>query len=93
MEHLTGKDKIGRQWVIQEAIQGVLSILDTKGYKYIAPKDGSKLVSWGVNIETGFTLEPQLYHLKEDPQEIKNIAETHPDIVNNLKTRLDSIKR
>jgi arylsulfatase A-like enzyme len=89
---LMGQDKNGRQWVVQEAIQGVLSILDAKGYKYIAPKDGSKLVPWGVNIETGFTLEPQLYHLKKDPQEIKNIAETHPDIVNNLKTRLDSIK-
>jgi len=90
---LRGEDKNGRQWIVQEAIQGGLSIVDQSGYKYIAPKNGSKLVPWGVNIETGFAPEHQLYNLKKDPQEIKNTIDNQAGIANTLKARLDSIRK
>lgn len=88
---LTGKDRRGREYIVQEAINSVLSLVTSDGYKYISPGNGSPIVPWGVYIETGFRPAPQLYNLNKDPQEIKNIAEKHPEIINELKKLLNNI--
>ncbi|WP_242204254.1 sulfatase family protein [Aestuariivivens insulae] len=84
---LTGEDTVGRTSLIQESFAGPLSYV--KGHwKYIEPLDGPKLVPWGPIIETGFETAPQLYNLQEDPGEQNNIAQNHPDKVEDLQADL-----
>ena len=35
--------------------------------------------------------DPQLFNLHDDPEEIHNLAESRPDIVHHLNTRLESL--
>lgn len=51
------------------------------------------MVPWGPTIETGFSEIEQLYDLKNDPYETKNIASKHPDIVQKLRNTLNQIKQ
>lgn len=79
----------GREYVVQEAIDGTLSI--TNGtYKYISPSDGDK-VAWQTGIETGFMPKPQLYNIKTDRGEKDNLAEKEPSILDKLKAQLSKI--
>ena len=34
---------------------------------------------------------PQLFNLEDDPEEITNLAQTHPEVVNDLDTRLETL--
>ncbi|PWE00399.1 sulfatase-like hydrolase/transferase [Marinilabilia rubra] len=88
---LMGKTTQGRAAIVQEAIGRTLSYVTKDGYKYISPSNRGPLISWGVNIETGFAPAPQLYNLNEDPQEIRNIAEKHPELVSQLEKELNKI--
>ncbi len=45
-----------------------------------------------VNIETGNDLKQQLYDLKIDLGETKNMADQYPKIVSELSTLLKSIR-
>lgn len=87
-----GNDTIGRTSLIQESFMGPLSYLEDE-WKYIEPKDGPKLVPWGTGIETGFQMEPQLYNLKNDPNETENLASKFPDRVSDFKEKLANLKR
>lgn len=90
-ETLIGRDTLGREGLVQEAIQGVLSYVSRDGYKYIPAHEGSKMVPWGVNIETGFDQEEQLYNLSVDPYERNNIHTTESEKLEELKARLQRI--
>ena len=35
--------------------------------------------------------DPQLFNLEDDPEEMTNLAQTHPQVVNDLNTRLESL--
>ena len=61
-------------------------------YKYIEPYSGPTIVPWGVNIETGFKEEPQLYNIKEDPGETKNLAFEMPEKMVKMKQELNRIR-
>ena len=89
---LLGDDEIGRTSLVQESMMGPLSYLENE-WKYIEPIDGPKLVPWGPVIETGFQKTPQLYHLKNDPNEQDNLASKHPEIVKDLKEKLSNLKK
>lgn len=83
-----GKDKKGREYVIEQA--GALSV-STGDWKYITPSNGpvySKLT----NTEYGNSKEPQLYNIKKDRGEKVNMASKHPDKVEAFKSIIDAEK-
>jgi arylsulfatase A-like enzyme len=88
---LIGNKQNGRVAIVQEALGRTLSYVTEDGYKYISPSNRGPLIPWGVNIETGFAPAPQLYNLNKDPQEIRNIAEKHPELVSQLEKELNKI--
>ena len=76
-----GKDKKGRDYVIEQA--STLSVIEGD-WKYIAPSKSDNPFWEHVSIETGFITQPQLYNLKEDIGERHNLADKHPEKVQKL---------
>lgn len=81
-----GENKEGRPWILEQS--NTLS-LRTCEWKYIAPNDGSKMVPWGVKIETGYDKMPQLYKLED---EYKNVAAEYPEKVYEFQYLLKQIQ-
>lgn len=82
----------GRPWIIQQAANKTLSL--RAGYwKYIEPSDGPAMIPWGAKVETGYNKEEQLYNLKNDPYERKNVASDYPNLVAELRSQLKRIKK
>ena len=80
-----GKDKIGRDYVIEQA--GNLAV--KKGdWKYIKSGKGAKLNAL-VNIELGNDSEDQLFNLKSDPNEKINLATVQKEKLAELKSLLE----
>ena len=55
-------------------------------------KRGWRTKDWKliVSLEDPFGLPPvELYDLKNDPKEIRNVAEQHPDVVEQLRKRME----
>ncbi|WP_163517441.1 sulfatase family protein [Gelidibacter japonicus] len=86
-----GDNAVGRTSLVQECFRGPLSYIEGE-WKYIEPFNGPELVPWGPIIETGFQLEPQLFHLKNDPNEQENLASKFPEKVVDLKEKLFNLK-
>ena len=81
-----GKDKIGREYIIEQA--GTLAI--KKGdWKFIKSGKGARLNPL-VNIELGNDSEDQLYNLNSDPDEKNNLAPLQKEKLNELKALLES---
>lgn len=77
----------GRTALIEESYS--LSLRD-KQWKYIKPsKSAHSWIKDNKNIEGGFTSEPQLYFLKDDPQEKNNLAVAYPELVEKYQHQLD----
>ena len=84
-----GKDKKGREYVIEQA--STLSVIEGD-WKYIAPSNRDNPFLAHVGIETGMITQPQLYNLLDDIGERNNIADEHPDVVERLATLIDQVK-
>ncbi len=85
---LLGKDKKGRDYVIEQS--GGLAI--TKGdWKYIVPNN-MNAYNKETNIETGNDAKPQLYNLKNDIGERYNLAKKYPIIVKQLASLIEKSK-
>jgi len=90
LNDLLGKSTAGRDWIIEQSSSSKLSII--KGdWKYIEPGQGPK-IQINTNTETGNDPEPQLYNLKTDLGEKKNVAPEHPLIVKELTELLRKIR-
>lgn len=76
-----GKDKKGRDYVIEHA--GSLAISDGT-WKYISPSK-KKAYEKLTNTELGNSPEEQLYLLKKDIGEKRNLAKEYPEKVKDLK--------
>ena len=87
---LMGDDKEGRNSLVQESFEGPLSYVEGT-WKYIAPHDGPKMVPWGPKIDTGFRIDPQLYNLKDDPNEQNNLATKNPEITEEMGKKLTAL--
>lgn len=88
LDALLGKSKQGRSHVIEQALNGTLSVVKDN-WKYIEPHKGSPLMT-NVNIETGYSSEPQLYNLAEDQGEKENIAPANPEKTKELADLLEA---
>ena len=85
---LLGKSKKGREWLVEHS--GRLSII--KGdWKFIEPGPGVK-IQVNTNTETGNDSQPQLYNLKTDLSEKKNVALQNPATVKELTELLQKIR-
>lgn len=80
-----GKDKKGRDYVIEQA--GSLAVSDGE-WKYISPNEG-KAYEKLTNTELGNAPQDQLYHLKKDMGEKTNVAEKYPEKVKAFKNMLN----
>ncbi len=90
MDVLLGKSNTGREWLVEHASNGRLSII--KGdWKFIEPGPGAK-VQVNTNTETGNDTVPQLYNLKTDIGERNNLASENKAIVKELTELLQNIK-
>lgn len=69
-----------------------LSLLTSDGWRYIEPQEGRAY--WPTtNTETGLSLRPQLYNIKEDPTEYRNLVEVYPEKYQELKSKLEMIRQ
>ena len=88
-----GKNQDNREWVIEQALNHALSVR-TRDWKYIEPSYGGAFMP-RERVETGFSLEPQLYQVSQDYEQ-KNVAKEHPEIVYKmqgiLKMERDKVK-
>lgn len=82
-----GEDPKGRDYVLEFA--GSLSV-STGEWKYIVPSHGPAYNK--TNIELGNSKEEQLYNLKYDLGERKNVAKDNPQIISDLKAIIESEK-
>lgn len=88
LAQLLGKSKNNRPYLVTHA--GTLSLIEGD-WKYIAPSKGAK-ISRAVNIELGNDPVPQLFHLTDDINEQKNVAEQYPDKVKTLAAKLQQVE-
>ncbi|WP_439184269.1 sulfatase family protein [Carboxylicivirga taeanensis] len=91
LDALTGKASDGRDHHITEGLQGRLGYREGQ-WILIPPHKGGKKISWGVDMETGFSLEPQLYNIEEDPAQQNNLAEENPKRVEQMMKSFEVIK-
>ncbi len=87
---ITGKSMQGREYVIEHAVSGALSLI-TKEWKYIEPHGGPSYNA-NTNIELGNDPNPQLYDLTQDIGEHINVADEHPEIVQQMDSLLNSYR-
>jgi len=88
---LTGRSDKAREYLVNHSLKGVFAI--RKGRWKLILSDRSGGFSDIVNPK-GFGIETpgQLYDFKKDPGETNNLWNEYPEIVKELKDRLDQIK-
>ena len=80
-----------RDFVVSMAANRSLE-LRTARWKYIEPSAGEPIITWGPIIETGYSMEPQLYDLDNDAGERVNVAAEHPALTDSLRQLLENVK-
>ena len=79
----------GRDFIVHQGNSTMAVIMGD--WKYIVPNKGPK-VSQFTNIEMGNDPAPQLYNLKDDISETKNLAAVNPEKVKEMESLLQKIK-
>jgi arylsulfatase A-like enzyme len=88
-EALRGRSQIARDHLVEHA--GTLSLIQGD-WKYIEPSNKPKF-NKNTNTELGNNPEPQLYNLRDDLGERKNIAAEYPDKVRAMAALLQRIRQ
>ena len=86
---LLGENEIGRTDLVLEGTKAK-TVLRRNNWVYIPPYEG-RSINENTNIELGNSLEAQLYDLRLDAGQQKNIVSERPDIVKIMSSRLDEI--
>ena len=85
-----GETDKGRDFMLEESV--TLS-LRHKNYKYIHPtKKKAGWIKKEKNIESGTSLQPQLYDLSKDVGETTNIAEENKKLIKKFKAEIERIQ-
>ena len=87
---LLGTSAEGRDHLVEHAAGGTLSLVKPP-WKYIEPSD-RRPFNANANIEMGNAPHPQLYNLANDLGEQHNLADEHPEIVEEMSALLQQIK-
>lgn len=90
--NLLGTDHSNRPWVLQQAADKTLSIR-TPQWKYIDISEGAPKITWGPDIETGYSSMPQLYQIDSDGLETQNVATQYPAEVFTLQRAMRLIRQ
>lgn len=90
LQALLGKSQQNREYVIEHAASGVLSIIKDN-WKYIEPSDRNPY-NPRTDIELGHNPEPQLYNLADDIGERKNLANEQPEKLAELVELLKQVR-
>ncbi len=85
---LLGRSTVGRDHLVEHA--GALSLIEGD-WKYIEPGKGARFNA-NTNTELGNDPQPQLYNLKDDLGEKKNLAAEQPEIVKKMAAMLAKIR-
>ncbi len=89
LNELLGKSTTGHETLVEHTGNNGFSLIHGE-WKYIEPANGAKRNR--NNIELGNDPQPQLYNLKSDLGETKNVAKENPDKLKENQTILQSIK-
>ena len=87
----TGRSKKPREYAVSFAANHNITIRADR-WKYIPPRKGEKVISWGPVIETGNSLDPQLYDMSRRGDEQENVAAKNEKVVKKLQKIIDEVK-
>ena len=87
---LLGTDGFGREEIYAEGTS-TGKVLRQGKWLYIEP-DGGRTMFYAENVETGNSLDPQLYNLDYDIGQRRNLAYRYPEKVAAMQKRIDRIK-
>ncbi len=91
LKALLGKKSTARNYLVEQNLNNTLSIVEGE-WKYIEPSNGPK-INKGTNTELGNSRDNQLYNIKTNPTETRNVAAENPVIVQKLKKTLELEKK
>jgi arylsulfatase A-like enzyme len=75
---VTGEKANGREYIVSSF--GGIAAVRTPEWNYSAVWDKERYKG---------TYKPQLYNLKDDPDELKSVADDHPEVITHLQSKLD----
>jgi arylsulfatase A-like enzyme len=89
MDAWLGKTQKGRDWMLEEAFTYAIRKGD---WKFIMPRPSSE-PGWlkNKNVQSGISKEIQLYNLKKDIGETKNVAAEYPELVKEMQEKLEKM--
>ena len=90
LDALLGRSNSGREELVVEGLQAKL-VLRQGSWTYIPPHEGPAVFPY-VNIESGNAPVPQLYDLRLDIGQMRNLAPEHPQKVTQMDARLAALR-
>lgn len=91
LEELLGRSQADRGHVVQQNLNNTLSLI-RDGWKYLEPSEGPAIEYW-TKTELGNSPAAQLYDLKSDPCERRDVAAEHPERIADMARELESVKK
>ena len=82
LKTILGKDKKGRNYLVEQSLNNTLSVVRGE-WKYIEPSKGPAMLK-STNTELGNSPKQQLYNIKSDPGETRNLADENPKMTKEL---------
>ncbi|MAW94349.1 MULTISPECIES: sulfatase-like hydrolase/transferase [unclassified Leeuwenhoekiella] len=85
-----GKTNTARTYLLEEAYNYALR---KDHWKYIQPKENATTPGWMTAkfVDPGFLTQAQLFDLKNDPGETRNVSNDYPELVEELEKQLSEI--
>lgn len=84
LDQMLGASTEHRPWVSELNNSRTLSVR-TARWKYLPGNNKGTMITWGANVETGNQPYDQLYDMDNDIAETNNLAETYPEIVEQMQ--------
>ena len=86
---LIGEDPVGRDELMMEDVS-CGKLLRHGDWAYLSPSEGVPFMK-NVEIETGLSMEPQLYNMSYDIGQRTNVASEFPDVAAEMEARIRRI--